>query len=75
MPLELATWRYGTAIRRRRRRFLLGTAATVVGGTAMLIGGIPFAALGALPAASATLISQIVGNALPDDPLDRLDKS
>lgn len=64
VPLELATWRYGDALRRNRRKALLGTAAGVVGGTALMLAGTPLLAVGAAPAALGYLATQTVGNLL-----------
>jgi hypothetical protein len=64
VPLELATWRYGAALTRRHRRMAIGATASIVAGTAVLVGGIPFVALGAVPAAAATVGSHLLGNFL-----------
>lgn len=64
VPLELATWRYGDALRRNRRKALLGSAAGLVGGTALLVAGTPLLAMGAAPAAIGYVASQALGNLL-----------
>jgi hypothetical protein len=64
VPLELATWRHGSAMGRRRRRVIMGAGATILGGTALILGAGPLAALGAVPAVAASIASQVAGNLL-----------
>lgn len=64
VPLELATWRYGGAMNRGRRRALIGTGVSLIGGTGLLLAGGPLLALGALPAAAGFLATHVAGQFL-----------
>ena len=64
VPLELATWRYGGAMTRTRRRAIIGTGVSLIGGTALLVAGTPLLSFGALPAAAGYMATQVAGQLL-----------
>ncbi len=59
VPLELASWRYGGAMTRTRRRAIVGAGATLVGGAALIAGSGPLLAAGTLPAAGGYIAAQL----------------
>lgn len=61
---ELAAWRYGDQIVRRRWRTWFGVGAAGIGGAALIVGGLPLAAAAGGPAVAASYLLQAAGNFL-----------
>jgi hypothetical protein len=62
LPRELAAWRYGDQMARRRWRNWFGAGTAAVGGTALLLGGVPLMASAAVPVAAAGWALHVAGN-------------
>lgn len=62
LPGELAAWRYGDQMVKRRWRLWLGAGATVVGGGALILGAAPLMAAAGVPAVAAGWALQAAGN-------------
>ncbi|HEX2167290.1 MAG TPA: hypothetical protein VHG09_08695 [Longimicrobiales bacterium] len=62
LPLETAAWRYGDHAVRRQRRMWLGAGGSVVGASALAVGGIPLLAAAGAPVFVAGIGVQIVAN-------------
>ena len=62
LPLEAASWRYGDRAVRRERRFWLGAGGSLVGASALAIGGIPLLAAAGAPIVAAGVGVQIAAN-------------
>ena len=62
LPLEMAAWRYGDQAVRRQRRMWLGAGGSLVGASALMIGGIPLLAAAGAPAVVAGFGVQMVAN-------------
>lgn len=65
LPGELAAWRYGDHMVKRRWRIWIGAGATVLGSGALIFGGIPLlaaAGVAGAPAMAAGMALQLAGN-------------
>lgn len=62
LPLELAAWRYGDRAVRRQRRAWLGAGGSLVGASALMIGGLPLLAAASGPIVAAGLGVHVAAN-------------